>query len=143
MEGPFVKGTPEQGDQSGLTPAQLYRKGLAALDRYCRTTYGNKAFAQLADDDKDKVLTALEKGAVDLGDVDAKTFFKHVLNNTQEGFFADPVYGGNRGMASWKMIGFPGARYDYRDWIDRHNETYPLPPVGIMGRADYTPKGAS
>ncbi len=21
------------------------------------------------------------------------------------------------------MIGFPGAHYDYRDWIDRHNQT--------------------
>ena len=24
-------------------------------------------------------------------------------------------------MAAWKMIGFPGTHYDYRDWIDRHN----------------------
>jgi hypothetical protein len=24
-------------------------------------------------------------------------------------------------MVGWKMIGFPGARYDYRDWIHRHN----------------------
>ena len=51
--------------------------------------------------------------------------------NTKEGFFADPVYGGNRDMAGWRMIGFPGARYDYRDWIFRYNEPYPLPPVGI------------
>jgi gluconate 2-dehydrogenase gamma chain len=49
-------------------------------------------------------------------------------------FFADPVYGGNRDMAAWKMIGFPGARYDYRDWIDRHNERYPHPPISIAGR---------
>ena len=32
-------------------------------------------------------------------------------------------------MAAWKMIGFPGARYNYLDWIDRHNERYPLPPL--------------
>ena len=37
-------------------------------------------------------------------------------------------------MAAWKMIGFPGARYDYRDWVERHNERYPLPPVSIAGR---------
>ena len=65
---------------------------------------------------------------------DGKVFFETLLQNTKEGFFADPVYGGNRDMAGWKMIGFPGARYDYRDWIDRHNQRYPLPPVGIMGR---------
>jgi len=52
-----------------------------------------------------------------------------------EGMFADPVYGGNRNMAGWKMIGYPGARYDYRDWVERHNERYPLPPVSIGGRA--------
>jgi gluconate 2-dehydrogenase gamma chain len=40
-------------------------------------------------------------------------------------------------MASWKLIGFPGARYDYRDWVDRHGEPYPLPPVSIMGRSDW------
>jgi gluconate 2-dehydrogenase gamma chain len=31
------------------------------------------------------------------------------------------------------MIGFPGARYDYRDWVGRHNERFPLPPIGIGG----------
>ena len=40
-----------------------------------------------------------------------------------EGFFSDPVYGGNRNMVGWSMIGFPGTRYDYRDLVDRHNET--------------------
>ena len=34
-------------------------------------------------------------------------------------------------------IGFPGARYDYRDWVERHNQPYPLPPVSIMGRSDW------
>ena len=44
----------------------------------------------------------------------------------------------NKGLAAWKMIGFPGARYDYRDWVERHNERYPLPPVGIGGRPEWT-----
>ena len=47
------------------------------------------------------------------------------------GFFADPIYGGNRDMVAWKMIGYPGARYNYLDWIDRHNERFPLPPVSL------------
>jgi gluconate 2-dehydrogenase gamma chain len=34
-------------------------------------------------------------------------------------------------MAGWKLVGFPGARCDYRDWVERHNEKYPLPPVSI------------
>ena len=68
-----------------------------------------------------------------------RLFFKTLLKDTQEGFFADPLYGGNRDMCGWKMIGFPGARYDYRDWVGRHNERYPHPPVSIVGRADWTP----
>ena len=42
-------------------------------------------------------------------------------------------------MCSWKMIGFPGARYDYSDWVGRHNERYPFPPVSIAGRDDWNP----
>jgi gluconate 2-dehydrogenase gamma chain len=61
-----------------------------------------------------------------------------VIKDVQMGFFADPIYGGNRDMAGWKMIGFPGARYNYLDWISRHNERFPLPPVSITGRAEWT-----
>ena len=64
------------------------------------------------------------------------------MKDVPEGFFSDPIHGGNRDMVGWKMIGFPGIRYDYRDWITRHNERYPHPPVSIMGRADWTPRKA-
>lgn len=134
MQPPFGAGTPEQGDQSPLTPAQRYRNGLAALDRLCRARFAGKSFAMLPAGDQDTLIAGLESGTVRLEDADGKMFFEILLQNTKEGFFADPVYGGNRDMAGWKMIGFPGARYDYRDWIDRHNQRYPLPPVGIMGR---------
>jgi gluconate 2-dehydrogenase gamma chain len=141
MRPPFLDGTPEQGNQSPLTPAARYREGLAALDRYCRAAYAGKTFAQIPDDEKDKVLSGLEKGQVLLEGANGRAFFEQLLQNTQEGFFADPVYGGNRDMVGWKMIGFPGARYDYRDWVERHNERYPLPPVGLIGRPDWVPKG--
>jgi len=140
MRGPFAEGTPEQGLQSPVTPAQRYRQSLAALDKYCRATYAGKPFAELPDDQKDKVISGLEQGSVKLDGANARVFFEQLLTNTQEGFFADPVYGGNRDMVGWKMIGFPGARYDYRDWVERHNERYPLPPVGITGRLEWVPK---
>ena len=69
-----------------------------------------------------------------------KVFFDQILKDTQQGFFADPIYGGNKDMVAWKMIGYPGARYNYLDWIDRHNERFPLPPVGIAGSINWTPK---
>ena len=86
------------------------------------------------------MLTGLEKGTIKPKGINGAGFFSLLLQNTREGFFADPVYGGNRDMAGWKMLGFPGARYDYRDWVERHNEKYPLPPVSIMGRSDWTLK---
>jgi gluconate 2-dehydrogenase gamma chain len=134
-EGPFGKGVPQQGTQSELTPAGLYRQGLAGLDRHCKSQYGGKTFAALPDQTKDEVLGALENGSIKLEGQDSKSFFEHLLKDTREGFLADPIYGGNRDMCGWKMIGFPGARYDYRDWVSRHNERYPGPPVSIQGRA--------
>ncbi len=85
----------------------------------------------------------LEKGGIELEGVDGKSFFETLLKDVQEGFFADPLYGGNKDMCSWKIIGFPGARYDYRDWVLRHNERYPLPPVSIMGRVAWAPPSRS
>ena len=139
---PFQDGIEEQGPQSPKGPADMYRAGLAALDRYCQAQPGGdhgKRFTQLTAERQDEVLHGLESKAVKLEGVDGKKFFEQLLKDTMQGFFADPLYGGNRNMCSWKMIGFPGARYDYRDWVGRHNERYPYPPVSIGGRAEWTP----
>jgi gluconate 2-dehydrogenase gamma chain len=136
---PFMPGNKQQGPQSKDGPAAMYRKALAALDRYCRAQHGGKSFAELGDSDKDRTLTDLESGKAKLDGTDGRVFVDHLIKDIEEGFFADPIYGGNRDMVSWKMIGFPGARYNYLDWIDRHNERYPLPPVSLAGRAEWTP----
>jgi gluconate 2-dehydrogenase gamma chain len=139
MQGPWAKGEKTQGYQSRFTPAQMYRAAIPAIDDAVHKAKGG-TFARLAGPDQDAFLQQIETGAVDLGQVDAIAFFTLLLQNVMEGFFCDPLYGGNRDMAGWKLIGFPGARYDYRDWVERHNEVYPLPPVGIMGRSDWTVK---
>jgi len=134
-KGPFAVGLPTQGYQGDLTPAGRYRLGLRALNDYTHTTY-KKDFVALTGAEQDHVLAGLDGGAITLklrSGFTTKEFFELVLQNTMEGFFADPLYGGNRGMVSWKMIGFPGARYDYRDFIDRHNTPYPRGPVSIYG----------
>jgi gluconate 2-dehydrogenase gamma chain len=130
---PFLPASPWQGQQGPFTPAQLYRRSLASLDEYCRTTYAGKTYTQLPDGEKDRLIAAMENGSLHLSGVVAKSFFDTLLQDTRHGFFADPVYGGNRDMAAWKMIGFPGARYDYRDWVERHNERYPNPPISVAG----------
>lgn len=134
---PFQAGAKNQGHQSEKGPAQSYREGLAALDRACRERYG-KSFAELSGEDKIAVLTALEKGNLKLEGVDGASFFAQVVKDVQMGLFADPIYGGNRDMSGWKMIGYPGARYNYLDWVNRHNERFPLPPVGMTGNAQWS-----
>ncbi|MBV9825662.1 MAG: gluconate 2-dehydrogenase subunit 3 family protein [Alphaproteobacteria bacterium] len=138
MSPPFAQGTPEQGAQAPATPAQLYRHMLGALDAHCRETYAGKSFGQLPDAEKDKLIGAMESGSLLLQGSPTTGFFQILLQDTRYGFFADPIYGGNRDMAAWKMIGFPGARYDYRDWVERHNERYPHPPVAIAGRPEWS-----
>jgi len=139
MQPPFADGLPGQGPQSPLTPAQRYRKTLAAIDQYCKNGNLGKGFADLDGAAQDKIITAMEAGTLALPGVNSKAFFQMLWQNTKEGFFADPIYGGNVNMVGWKMIGFPGARYDYRDWIDRHNEPFPLPPIGLADHPDWTP----
>jgi gluconate 2-dehydrogenase gamma chain len=131
MMGPFQEGTKQQGPQSALTIAQRYRKALTALNTACRQKFGGKTFADLQGTQKDEVIGGLEAGSFKLDGVDGQDFFTLILTDTRNGFLADPIYGGNKDLAAWKMIGFPGTHYDYRNWIDRHNERVTLPVVGI------------
>ncbi len=134
MAGPWKEGTDTQGYQLKLTPAQLYRRSIAAIDAYCAGRYGGKAFARLDAKTQDEVLHGLEKGDIDLDGPPAKDFFEMLVQNATEGFFADPIYGGNRDFAGWKLVGFPGPRYNYVEEIKQFGKPYPLPPVGLAGR---------
>ena len=88
----------------------FYRRGLAALDAHCRTTYG-KPFPQLTPAQQDETITALEAGkATGFTWPSAQAFFNTMRTHTMEGMFADPVYGGNRDFAGWVLVGFPGAQ---------------------------------
>ena len=141
MQGPFPPNPlPQQGLQSPLTPRQQYRAGLKALHEHCTAHFAGQGFAQLAAEDQDKLLAAMEKGEITFTGANARGFFALLLGNAQEGFFADPIYGGNQGMAGWKLVGFPGVRYDYRDVMAAPNQPYTLPPVGLQGRPAWSAK---
>jgi len=130
--GRFVKGTPEQGPQSPLTPAQRYRQGLTALDAATRAQYG-QTFLSLNDDQQDQVLQAMEANRLNMGaEVETKVFFELLLQNVREGFLADPIYGGNKEMTSWKMLGFPGARYDFRDLLSKKGQKLNIIPTSLI-----------
>jgi gluconate 2-dehydrogenase gamma chain len=132
MQGPFVADAPaEMGYQLQLVPKQIYRLGIAATDAWSKKQSG-KVFAELDTGSQDDVLKKLEAGDISFDDVPAKAFFSLMLQNTREGFFSDPIHGGNKGLVGWTMVGFPGARADFMDWVER-NEQYPFPAVSIRG----------
>ncbi len=131
MEGPFnPEADPNLGTQTALPPAEIYRQGIPAFDIWCADTQGG-LFADLDTDAQDIALTALSNGEVGLS-ADLREFWSLLLQNTKEGYFCDPQYGGNAGMESWVYIGFPGARGNFDDWVGRQ-EVYPLGPVNIAG----------
>lgn len=127
--GPFRKGTPSQGYQLEYTPAELFRRSMAAIHSHFSAQ--GKSFDQLPPAEKDAYLTSLEKSGIDLDGVPSNTFFDFLLKHTVEGFFSDPIYGGNKNKISWKMIGFPGAYSDYYDLIDKHGVELRREPMGI------------
>ena len=91
----------------------LYRRGLAQLDAYCRKAH-NEAFAKLTAAMQDEVITALEQGKAEgFTWPSAQAFFNTVRTHTIEGMFADPVYGGNKDFAGWRLVGFPGAHPEF------------------------------
>lgn len=89
---------------------EFYRHGLNQLDAHCRAAY-RQPFARLDAKQQDEVLTALEGGKVaEFTWPTARAFFETLRTHTIEGMFADPIYGGNKDFAGWKLVGFPGAQ---------------------------------
>lgn len=137
---PWNEGTPEQGYQLSHSPAQVYRLGIAEVNAYCTDKF-QASFADLSTEQQDAILHQLDDGDIELEQIPSKVFFDHLWQNTLEGFLSDPMYGGNRNFTGWKLIGFPGPRYNYVDEITRHGQPYILPPVGLLGRDGQRIKG--
>ena len=133
LQGPWKTGTPNQGYQLAMTPAELYRAGIAQSNAWCRATY-RKTFDRLASAEKEAFLLALSQNRLKLpGGLPARAFFEVVYQTVMEGMFADPIYGGNRDKAAWKMIGFPGVMANNAQNIRNYNDgrRFPAKPVSI------------
>lgn len=139
LEGPWANGTESQGYQSRFTPAQYYRHAIAAIETAVGKGNNNKAFKDLDADTQDAFLKQMESGDLKVdGPITSKAFFTMFLQNVLEGYFSDPIYGGNKNGSAWAMIGFPGAHYDYSPWVTAYNQRVPVQPVGLRGRADWS-----
>ena len=110
---------------------QRYASGVEALDEAARQRC-DVTFVDLDPGDQDAVLSEVERpeGREQEADLaQARTamygapvepalqqtsaesdlgFVPLLALHTRQGFYADPVYGGNRGHVGWQVIGFPG-----------------------------------
>jgi gluconate 2-dehydrogenase gamma chain len=127
--GPWQPGTPSQGYQLPFTPAELFRKALAAIHK--ELANAGTHFTKMSAHQQDAYLRNLEAGGKNLDGVPSAVFFAQLWQSTVEGFFSDPVYGGNRDMVGWRMIGFPGAYASYYDLVDRHGIEINRPPMSL------------
>ena len=131
-QGPFPKAKPELGYQLELNPREFFRAGIASTNEFTRKTYG-KDFDRLSEQDRIAAFKTMEDGnKASFPGFSGAQFFNALLQITMEGFFADPMYGGNRNMAAWKMVGYPGLPATYRDEITTYfNKKYDKPPRSI------------
>jgi len=130
-QGPFLPAKPELGYQLALTPREFFRAGIEATNEWTRKTYG-KDFDRLTAAQREEALKALEAGKPEFTGFSSAMFFDALLTIAMEGFFADPMYGGNRDKVAWKMIGFPGLPASYRDDIKTYfNKKYDKAPQSI------------
>jgi gluconate 2-dehydrogenase gamma chain len=130
MSGPWGEGTPSQGWQLALTPRQIYRTALLTLERLCIGEKG-KRFAKLSAVEQDGILHQLEAGKIDLDGISSADFFQLLWQNVVEGYLGDPLYGGNRNMAAWRMINFPGANPVLTAAVDLDGTLFQVDPVAI------------
>lgn len=145
---PGAPGKPGAGDAAVLNYIDLalsgayaelqdfYRRGLAQLDAYCRTAYNNP-FVRLDASQQDAVITALEHGkATGFTWPTAQAFFETVRTHTIEGLFADPVYGGNKDFAGWRLVGFPGGQAVYTPADLQNKQAFTRAPmIGLQSQS--------
>jgi gluconate 2-dehydrogenase gamma chain len=114
----------------------FYRQGLAQLDAHCTQAYG-KPFRRLTAAQQDECIGALETGkAPAFVWPTAAAFFNTVRTHTLEGMFADPVYGGNKNFAGWRLVGFPGAQPIFTQDDMASTKAFTREPiVGLQARA--------
>jgi gluconate 2-dehydrogenase gamma chain len=118
----------EAWQQRIATLREKYVEGIEELDRRSRAQF-DADFAQLTGEQQDQILAQMERPAqqTDLEEAQATMafapvepamqqtsveidldFFPLLALHTRQGFYADPIYGGNKDHVGWKLIGFDG-----------------------------------
>ena len=135
MHGPYhIDALPTLGYQEQYPPNELYRHAIRQINEFVQKQY-QTSFAKLDTETQLSIMHDMEAGKIPLEGISSSTtFFNLLWKNTQEGFLSDPKYGGNKNMIGWKLVGFPGARADFMDFVDQPGAVYPYGPVDIAGK---------
>jgi hypothetical protein len=99
---------------------QQYKQGIAALDKLAAGDFTRAAPAE-----QDKILATQS----------VSTFTALLFEHTIEGLYANPEYGGNRGLAGWNDIGFPGdiqPRGYSSEEVERSDGRDPVDDTGVV-----------
>lgn len=76
--------------------------GFGALDRRAQRLFQTD-FVSAKPEQRDQVLTAFKNSGEKTGEY---KFYEFLMVLTLEGYLGDPSYGGNKGEAGWKLVGF-------------------------------------
>ena len=118
------------GLQSILTPREMYRMGIMAIDQYTQQQFSAN-FVDLSTELQEQVIEAMANDELaPFGGVASQTLFETLREHTIEGMFCDPAYRGNRNMVGWKLVGYPGAQRAYTP-IDMNTENFFRPPQSM------------
>ena len=102
----------------------VYRAGLADVDRAARARHG-RPFVRVSDAEQDAILAAMDRNDVpEFRSMPPRDFLTLCIDHTMEGVFSDPIHGGNRDFAGWKVVGYPGPQGGYT--ADEQIQTAPL-----------------
>ena len=88
---------------------EFFRYGLDAFETYCNSAYGQN-FEALSAANQVQALTDLYNNKpTSFNSIIPQDFFYEVFVMVWSGYFMDPIYGGNKGMAAWVYSGFSGT----------------------------------
>ncbi len=111
-QGPFPKAKPELGYQLALTPREFFRAGIDAANEWTQQDL-RQGFRPPVRKRPRAAMKAHGRGQGEVPGLHQHDVLQRsCCRSRMEGFFADPMYGGNRNMAGWKMVGYPGSAGD-------------------------------
>jgi len=118
-----------QREQTRLSRRDIFRQGVRKLNNESQQRF-KTTFDKAGEDQQIEILKDFESGKVKMKGVAAENFFILLRTATLEGAYSDPMYGGNKNMAGWKMKEFPGAQASYSAIIEK-DEFAEMEPMSL------------